>query len=286
MDQFQYHLFLSYGWADIPNEGEGDRGWVKEFKRQLQLQLNGELGHDARIFLDAEKKPNELEADLESAMQSSALFLIVLSPASCRKDSWCRREVDHFTRHSTGILPGLGQVLGVLARDVEKQDWPGPLPQIVPWDFTVDGFPAPEVDLRNAASLKGHLIQKLAREIKQRLIAIEGQISRTVFLAHTSSNYQSHIARLSKEVNLRGNFVIRGRYDPGEAQADLMKRAARELRRSGLSLHILDPAGDSLPERWSDSIEGLQISAAVERFGAVKNRDVDSIWHVDPLPGH
>src|SRR5713226_5982097 len=68
-EQFSHDLFLSYGWADIQNPDVGDRGWVGEFKRQLEIELTGILGRRARIFLDVEQGHNgELEPSLRTAL--------------------------------------------------------------------------------------------------------------------------------------------------------------------------------------------------------------------------
>jgi hypothetical protein len=273
LDQFRHHVFLSYGWADIPNEGEGDRGWVKEFKHQLQLQLHGELGRQPRIFLDAENKPNGLE-DLDAALRSSALFVTILTPASCREGSWCRWELDLFNQHSAGILPGYAQFRAVLARQVDKKEWL--MPQLVPRDFMVRGFPLPASDLGNATTPAGQLVQDFARELKEALLAVDRQIAKTVFLAHTSAAYQSRVARLATETTKRGNIVIRGVLEPGEAQAAFLERTEGQLRRASLSVHILDSATDAVPAGWTDSVESLQLRAASDRFGKVKNRMITS----------
>lgn len=270
LDQFRHHIFLSYGWADIPNEGEGDRGWVKEFKHQLQLQLHGELGRQPRIFLDAENRPNELKNDLDAAIRSSALFVTILTPASCRLDSWCRWELDRFTERSAGILPGHAQFRSVLARQVDKTEWL--LPDLVPRDFSVRGFPLPASDLGNSATHAGQLVQDFARELKDALVAIDRQIAKTVFLGYSPEAQQPRITRLADEGAKRGNIALRGIVEPGETQDAFMARTEGQLRRAGLSVHLLDSTAGVVPAGWTNTVQELQLQAANARFGDAQNR--------------
>src|SRR5262245_42577424 len=90
LEHFRFDLFISYGWSRIRRRDDADRGWVDEFKRRLEGQLSGELGREARVFLDVEQSLNgELPANLAEAIESSLLFLSVVSPGSVRADSWC-----------------------------------------------------------------------------------------------------------------------------------------------------------------------------------------------------
>lgn len=80
---FRFDVFISYGWAGIQRKEDADRGWVDEFKRRLTGELSGELGREARIYLDVEQSQNgELPANLTEAVQSTVLFLAVVSPGS------------------------------------------------------------------------------------------------------------------------------------------------------------------------------------------------------------
>src|ERR1700731_5145737 len=56
LSQFDFDLFLSYGWSGIENQEHGDRGWVGKLKNALAVELAGNSARKARIFLDVENR--------------------------------------------------------------------------------------------------------------------------------------------------------------------------------------------------------------------------------------
>lgn len=288
LEQFQCDLFLSYGWAGIRTPDEADRGWVGEFKVQLESQLSGALGRQARIFLDVEQSKNgELPANLKSAVSSSALFLSVISPGSCRPDSWCRFELNAFVGEAGSLLPHSGQLFSVLMRDVRQQEWPEQLHPVVPYEFLDDASPRltlPREDLSHTNTPAGKLVQRLAMDIAKALAGLELQIARTVFLAQEQPALADRASRLAIEIDKRGGGVIRVREIPGESETDYVERTRRALRRCGLSIHLLAESADPIAPAWSDSPQGLQIREAAARFGSERNRMI--LWHeAGPAPG-
>ena len=76
-----YDVFISYGWSGVPNQDDGDRGWVGTLQKVLEPQLASNLARRARIFLDVEQmQSGELSGLLEDALASSTLFLSILTP--------------------------------------------------------------------------------------------------------------------------------------------------------------------------------------------------------------
>ena len=278
---FRFDEFISYGWAGIQRKEDADRGWVDEFKRRLTGELSGELGREARIYLDVEQSQNgELPANLTEAVQSSVLFLAVVSPGSVRVDSWCHFELAKFIEHDAGLLKDLKQVFVARIRNVAPAQWPEPIRKIIPYDFLGDDprhKMLPEEDLAYAGTAAGGLVQSLAIDLAKTSRIVEQQIAHTVFLPYTDPSLVAQAERLATEIDTRGGAVIRGSYQAGESESAFVDRTAREVRRAGISVHLLGAGAAPRPEGWSDSIQGLQIRTAGERFQAERNHMI--VWH-------
>jgi TIR domain len=97
---YKYDVFISYARADDIKD-DADKGWVEQLYEKLRDLLPQRLaGNEAVIFFDREKvKSNDQLDRLQSAAQSSAVFLAVVSDAYAARD-WTRRELDAFISHN------------------------------------------------------------------------------------------------------------------------------------------------------------------------------------------
>src|SRR5262245_58043833 len=190
LSHFSFDVFLSYGWAGIQGAEDGDRGWVAEFKHELESQLSSELGRHARIHLDVEQPNNgELPTNLRDAVTGSVAFLSVVTPGPSRKDSWCRQELEWFLNGAAEILPGRRQLSSILLRDVKQDLWPEALRSTVPTSFlngaAVRG-PVPRGDLSDASTPGGATAQRLAIELARELEQAEQRVAKSVLLTCAS----------------------------------------------------------------------------------------------------
>lgn len=94
-----YDFFLSYACQDnvpaIP--GRQDSEWVTTFQQVLCGKLQYYLGRPAQVFFDrGDLSGNSaLTAEIESALDSSHLFVAISSPTYYRRP-WCKLERDRF----------------------------------------------------------------------------------------------------------------------------------------------------------------------------------------------
>src|SRR5579863_9324471 len=90
LEGFEFDLFTSYGWAGAEKANEGDRGWVNLFQEKLGLEMRARLGGRFEIYFDDYDQRNGfLYKNLDSALQKSGALLFIVSPGSCRANSWC-----------------------------------------------------------------------------------------------------------------------------------------------------------------------------------------------------
>jgi hypothetical protein len=260
--QFKHDIFLSYGWSGIASAGEGDREWVAQFKRELTNQVSAELGRAARIYFDVEQSPNgELPENLDEAVQSSVLFLSVISPGSCREGSWCRRELNHFGTSGAPLLPNRRQIFAARVRNIDRSEWPEPLPRIVPYDFLHEEGPRgplPWQDFADARTPCGRLMQRLAIDMAGVLKEIERQVATTVFFAATSAALSDRVTRLAMEIRRRGGTAIEFKLEPNDTLDSFQRRFERELLTASLSVHLEPAAPAPPPDGWGRGIETLQ----------------------------
>jgi hypothetical protein len=72
---FEYDIFLSYGWAGLEDPGRGDRGWTSRFHHALTSELRALLGGHCEIYFDKhEGRTGFLYQRLEESLESSAFF--------------------------------------------------------------------------------------------------------------------------------------------------------------------------------------------------------------------
>jgi hypothetical protein len=288
MSHFDFDLFISYGWAGLDTETDGDRGWVRRLRDVLQNELSANLGRRARIFLDVEQPGNgRLTANLERAIESSALFLFLLSPGSCKKESWCRLELNHFLRHSTPAVFSLRQVMTALLRDIEgetedgRDKWPEPLQNASPYFFVDKKHPdrlqlaAP--DPSNLKEGSGPTVCRMAKHLRRMLKEQQEEISKTVFLADVSPAQQKNVDRLRMEITGRTDTALQGRRQPDETEAMFAERSRRWLMGSTVSVHLIDESSGIIPEGWTDAPQFIQLQNAGRRFdrekGMIVQRD-------------
>ena len=284
--QFDYDVFISYGWAGIQGPEEGDRGWVKKFKRVLQADLSGNLGRQARIFLDVEHSLNgELPANLGEALDSSAIFLSILSPGACRPSSWCQWETDHFSKNGASVLAGSKQVFVVILKECSPLKPSALLQHIAAYDFLTDGSPRlslPPPDDSNLAAGSGPKLQRLSYDISLALGSIQEQIGRTVFLAYSPTVPTKCLDRLAHEIESRKGKVVRGSYRQEETERDFIARIRRQLRSSGISVHLDWDNAEMRPPDWSAPVQTVQWQTATDIFKDAPNRCL--MWR-DPNSG-
>lgn len=140
LDRFKHDIFLSHGWSNNLDEGDGDRGWIRDFKRKLERELVERLRGPVSIFLDVETPRNgKTERLFREHVRRSAILLAVVTPAFCSKESFCRKELNWFYKESRRISGHLismdTRLFKVVRRPVCEQDEPEEVRGTSPYNF-------------------------------------------------------------------------------------------------------------------------------------------------------
>ena len=94
--QFEKDILISYAPIDDQPLIEGEKGWVSEFHRSLQLRLAQLLGDEPAIWRNNDLKGNETPADeVLGLIPNVALLVSVFSPPYIRSE-WCNKELYEF----------------------------------------------------------------------------------------------------------------------------------------------------------------------------------------------
>lgn len=284
---FSYDVFISYGWAGAENPDEGDRGWVNRFQQELTREVSGHLGQLCSVFFDDYAgRAGYLYKNLDDALQNSAAFLYMVSPGSCRPDSWCRYELRQFLDLAQPIAhPTLPRDTRLCKPQFRKIDGPvpDPLSKCVPYTFFEDRFgnPIPVAELQHLGSKAYREFQQLcldlanllkrARDLQQHTRPFSGK---TVFLGSVPPELTERRDRLLNNLENQGHRVLLATPFEGEDPAAFARRTDDAVARASVSVHLF-----GTPQL--DLASALQCRAALHGSGRVylwRDRDV----HFDP----
>jgi hypothetical protein len=284
LQSFDYDVFLSYGWAGNLLPEMGDRGWVAQLFEHLNGRLRTLLGKSPSIFIDRDATHAGYLSDrLAQALDSSALLVFVVSPGSCRPDSWCHKEVARFwDRGARPLISGAHLILAPEDRIFKIVMSPVPqeaeppilipitgrnfydLPQVgsghpiaKPTDWS-ELSPAVEAELlRLTDDVVSHL--KLAKQMEERSAAASGK---RVFLGACSTDLnRERFRRLRRELLLEGHTVTSASPIPEETEADFLLRTEDAIHQAHIAIFAIGEASQT-PSGWRANHTALQLETA------------------------
>ena len=94
--EFESDLFVSYAHIDDQALVEGQKGWISNLHRALEIRLAQLRGKQPKIWRDPKLTGNDVFSDkLVDRVRQVALLVSVLSPRYVNSD-WCTRELRLF----------------------------------------------------------------------------------------------------------------------------------------------------------------------------------------------
>ena len=126
---FENDVFISYAHIDDMALIEGQKGWISNFHRALDIRLGQLLGRQPKIWRDPKLQGNDVFADrLVERLPGVAILVSIISPRYLKSD-WCLRELREFIK-AAGDSGGVR--LGHKVRVFKIVKTPVPLEQQVP----------------------------------------------------------------------------------------------------------------------------------------------------------
>jgi hypothetical protein len=262
LPQFDFDVFLSYGWAGREDSSSGDPAWVAEFHRRLLEELRGTSRHIS-IYYDRERSlAGDLLENMLNASGSSAVFVFVSAPDSERDASYCRDELRAFfdARHHY-VGPAKDRTFVAQLRPFAPPPRPRPpeVDGIAAYRFLAGNTPYPKEHLGDPKMSAGIEFARLTRDILDKLISVRAALrGSTTYVASGSRQMESNVLRLRAEQNLANRFVL---FPPGDIAQEraFIDDCANRIDASGLCVHVADKEFLIAPPGWKKSPQRIQL---------------------------
>ena len=298
--EFEGDAFISYAHLDNIGLVEGQKGWVANLHRALEVRVGQLLGKSAHIWRDPKLQGNDLfETTLVEKLKHVAVLVTVISPRYL-KSEWTMRELHEFVAAAAeqgGMqVAGKARIFKVLKTPVPLDKVPDELKMVLGYEFfkvepdtgkvrELDEVFGPEaqrefwtrlddlahdiVTLLEAIDHQGHAEMPsapstaIAVPVAQAVIAAAASKG-TVYLAQTTSDLRDQADRLRRDLLQHGYTVLPT--TPLSDVADEAEAAIREnLAHSKLSVHLIGRNYGLVPEGGQASLIEMQHELAVAR---------------------
>jgi TIR domain len=279
---FTHDVFISYAHLDNQELVAGQKGWVANFHRALEIRVGQYLGKQPNIWRDPKLQGNDVFAEtLVTQVQGSAILISVLSPRYVRSD-WTRREVSEFLK-ATGCGVNVGdkcRIFKVLKTPVPREEHPSELKSLLGYEFfKIDpetGRPRELDEIFGAGAQREFWmkVDDVAQDVCNLLRTLEPEKSeigvpetsekQPVFLAFTTSDVAEQREILRRDLQQHGNEVL-----PlsalGSSVGEVEACVREDLLRCRMSVHLVGRRYGVIPEDGIESVPQIQNRLAAER---------------------
>jgi serine/threonine protein kinase len=282
----QSDLFITCSLVDDQPVASEQYGWISQFQRNLQLRLEQLSGQRVSVSRLAKAYDGRLdETQLSPVMRQAKAMISVLSPPFFRSGP-CRQVVENFwqsAENSGGLWVGnRPRLFKIVKTPVPPQEIPPGLSALFSQLLSFDFFEQDpetgrvrEFDERFGPEARQRYFERVydvAQEIHQVLRDLQqergGESSprsgRVVYLATSSSDVQSEVDRIRRELIAQGHQVVPDRPLP-LVYSELKEAIVGYLARSHLSIHPVGAFYGVIPEGSDCSLVELQNRLASER---------------------
>jgi hypothetical protein len=276
---FEHDFFISYAHLDDEALIEGERGWISELHRLLEIRVGQMRGQKPKIWRDLKLQGNDIFADtIVERLPRIAALVSVLSPRYVQSE-WCNRELREFCRaaeRSGGMRIGdKARIFKVVKTPVRIERLPEEVQPMLGYEFFVyDDSGRPRELSQEFAGKERAFVTKLddlAYDIAQLLdqmanedaIEVGTPSKGTVFLAETSFELREQREGIKRDLIRNGYEVLPDRALPLVAP-ELEALVREQLLRSNVSIHLIGRNYGVVPEGGTHSVVERQQTLASE----------------------
>ncbi|MCB0430904.1 MAG: toll/interleukin-1 receptor domain-containing protein [Flavobacteriales bacterium] len=279
---FDKDILISYAHIDDAPLVEGEKGWVTEFHRSLEIRLAQLLGKKPRIWRDPKLNGNDHFADeIMEQLEQIALLVSILSPRYVKSD-WCVREVNTFyeasQRNLGDRINNKSRLFKVIKTPVNRQEHPAPLRDQLGYEFyRVDPDTGRAREFSKIFGIDNEQafwqrLDDLAHDISEALGILQQTQSRVeapdkntevIYLAETSHDLKEHRESILRELKAHGHRVLPDRNLP--LVGSEYEQAVREqMTQCSLSIHLVGESYGLVPDGSNKSLPELQHDISVD----------------------
>lgn len=282
-------IFISYAHVDNESLTEGQKGWISQFHRTLEIRLRQLLGENPRIWRDVKLSGTDVfDEKIVKEFEHTRLMVSIVSPRYVNSE-WCNRELNEFQQaleKSGGIRVGdKSRIIKVVKTPVDGDETGSTAYQLF---NSLLGFEFYDVDqdtgrVREYNEEFGHEAKRnylervydLAHEITGILKEMGGDsgesadsrgtgTGRVIYLADVTSDLKAERDRIRRELLERGHTVLPDR--PLPLDADEAKALISDfLGKSYLAIHLIGNRYGIVPEGGDVSLIELQYSLSAKQ---------------------
>ena len=286
-------IFISYAHIDDQPIEEGQKGWIAQFHRQLEIRLAQLLGEQTPIWRDPKLTGNDIFGEaIVNQIPQAQILVSVLSPRYV-KSEWCAREVEAFCKAANergGVrVKDKSRVFKVVKTPVPLNEVPAPLDQVFNHQL---GFEFYQLDPQTgrprefsdafgpeAKRLFLEKVYDVAYDVSALLKALAAPSAstpspsapasgpapgKTIYLALTTSDLQPQRDCLQRELLERGHIVLPDAPLPATA-AECATAVRAYLELCQMAVHLVGGRYGLIPEEGDCSIVELQNRLAAAR---------------------
>jgi len=282
----QNDIFISYAHVDNESLTEGQKGWISQFHRTLEIRLRQLLGENPRIWRDMKLSGTDIfDEKIVNAFGNTRLMVSIVSPRYVNSE-WCNRELNEFYNRAEeggGIRVGeKSRIIKVVKTPVEGDG--GDAHQIFNsllgfefFDTDPDTGRVREFNEEFGHEAKRNYLERvydLAHEITGILKEMGGgqatqspdsnEASRVVYLADVTSDLKGERDRIRRELLERGHTVLPDRPLPLVAD-EAQELVSDFLDKSHLAIHLIGNRYGIVPEGGEHSLIELQSSLSAKK---------------------
>jgi len=282
-------VFISYAHIDDQPLTEGEKGWITQFHRVLEVRLGQLLGEKPNIWRDQKIQGNDIfDEKIMNAFKEAKVMISIMSPRYI-KSEWCLRELNEFYRQATesgGIQVGdRSRLFKVVKTPLDPEEIPEHLPPVLQsiigfefFDFDADTGRLVEYDeafgekaRQNYFSRIYDLAYEICGLLKNYSAGGSGEVAvpefnteaRTIFLAATTTDVQPERDRIKRELVERGHRVLPENNLP-LVGPELCEFLQDTLKQCDLAVHMVGQRYGMIPEEADRSVADLQNQIAAE----------------------
>ncbi len=282
-------VFISYAHIDDQPLSEGQKGWITQFHRILEVRLGQLLGEKPNIWRDQKIQGNDIfDEKIMNAFKKAKVMVSIMSPRYM-KSEWCLRELNEFYRSATeksGIKVGeKSRIFKVVKTPIDAEDIPEQIPPVLKsilgfefFDFDQDTGRLVEYDEAFGERARQNYFSRiydLAYEICELIkkynqgegsppaSRISNKHAKTIYLATTASDIEAERDRIKRELVERGHCVLPENNLP-LLGPDLEAYLRAILPKCDLSIHMIGVKYGLIPEESKQSVTDIQNQLAAE----------------------